>query len=980
MKKLMIASAAAVLASVGFAEVFNSTGFEDVSVGETKIAGWSDNATSTSIGDVYWWGAEGSAVSNAQGQAYSAACGFPGSFTGLGNNYLDLNTENDILWRSVNPAAKPDADWENGTPKAVDAEKGLYVDTMVQFTITEPGNEPEPATGDKLAIWLGSVTNAEGEVTGTNLFVKAMQYDDDGYNTTFTDKAFALSATDIVPGAWYRLTVKTIADVTASQSVGGNEAGIVGFQIYLDGTLLTSQDSSFTDGWLDMAKNLSEIGWLDEVENAEIISLLGSGSVFASLQGEETVFQLSGVGFKGSGAIDDLVITDELPNFLTPVVPVDFTVTIPTGASATYAIGTGAPEALPAGGVISGAEGAAVTVVITLADGTVVTKTGTITEDGTLDLSTVDWTFYLADADEDGVYDIATAADFASFKKGVAALATAGESFELTADVTIPDTFQVTAEFSGTFDGGNHTVNFTLVGEKYTGFFKILKDANVSNLILNTASDYSATGDVGGGIFAGAAYGTCRFENITTMGSFKATHNCCGQICYDGGKSGVALTFVACTNHAALTANYSKAGGIFGYSQSSGATVDFVNCYNDGAITLTGGDDVAGSKIGGILAGSWSNVAYTFTGCANAGALTGTQNICKNSSNWSVDIGGITGQLTGGSGTLTDCSNTGAISGTSGAGANGAVNADAEIGGVGGLVGRAGVAVTLAGTIESLGTVTSVVKENPARVKCGSLIGNSASVTVAQGAVVKSNQLMMPLGSSACAALNFAAVDDVNLVATFQAAPTAAGNYAVTLPNSDAITFGEAENDQLVLITNICAYTGTVATEVDGCEVVATPFAQDSYLGVIYTVTDAGGDDWPDDPSTVAGETAGDVFGLEGDLADEDAAAVATWAKEKVAYADRATAIKPEAYLLNCANTDEAIAEAKAAFVITSIEKDGENWVVKVTSDKGEGETYGNGKVVIKGSTTLDGTYEAGTTGACFFKAFLEFKGIPVTE
>lgn len=165
--------------------------------------------------------------------------------------------------------------------------------------------------------------------------------------------------------------------------------------------------------------------------------------------------------------------------------------------------------------------------------------------------------------------------------------------------------------------------------------------------------------------------------------------------------------------------------------------------------------------------------------------------------------------------TFEDCENTGAIYGNSGnvGGESGSVSADAKVGSVAGICGQSAGKVTLTGEIKSLGAVTSVIRENSDRVKVGSLIGIAANgVEVVDGAVVASNQLMMPLGQGSGAALNFASVDATTMLGTFQAAPTAAGNYAVTLPNSDAISFGMAEGEKLYIVTNICAYSGEVTT------------------------------------------------------------------------------------------------------------------------------------------------------------------------
>ncbi len=136
-----------------------------------------------------------------------------------------------------------------------------------------------------------------------------------------------------------------------------------------------------------------------------------------------------------------------------------------------------------------------------------------------------------------------------------------------------------------------------------------------------------------------------------------------------------------------------------------------------------------------------------------------------------------------------------------------------------------------------------------------------------------------------------------------------------------------------------------------------------------------GGEDWPADPTTVSGETAEDAFGITGDLANADAGVLATWAKaNSVDYSDRTTAILPEAFLLNCANTQAAIDEAAANFKVTAITVVGDT----VTITPADGADYGNGKIVIEGAAALTSpmSWHAKTTGDHFFRATLVVKPV----
>lgn len=135
-------------------------------------------------------------------------------------------------------------------------------------------------------------------------------------------------------------------------------------------------------------------------------------------------------------------------------------------------------------------------------------------------------------------------------------------------------------------------------------------------------------------------------------------------------------------------------------------------------------------------------------------------------------------------------------------------------------------------------------------------------------------------------------------------------------------------------------------------------------------------DDWPtgQDLIDAEGKAAGDLFhGITNALATADAKAVATWAEAKgVAYADKG-GILPEAFLLDCANTQAAIDEAAANFKITAITVVGDT----VTITPAEASTYGNGKVVIEGTATLSPiSWHEKTDGDHFFRATLVVKPV----
>ena len=104
----------------------------------------------------------------------------------------------------------------------------------------------------------------------------------------------------------------------------------------------------------------------------------------------------------------------------------------------------------------------------------------------------------------------------------------------------------------------------------------------------------------------------------------------------------------------------------------------------------------------------------------------------------------------------------------------------------------------------------------------------------------------------------------------------------------------------------------------------------------------------------------------EGPLANANAGKLKKWAETQKVDFSAADEIKVDAFLLNCENTDAAVAEAKAAFKIPAITINGDT--VTVTEPTGEF----NGTIKIMGSTTVDGAYDhEKTTGDKFFKAVL---------
>ena len=220
--------------------------------------------------------------------------------TQYGSKYLSLSTEGGTLWRSLS-SENANAEGTLGDAQAIPPD-GLYIDTMVQFTPTEDGGEPN-TDGDKLAIWLN--VDSSGGAPVTNLMVKAGAYDAQG---TLSSKSFVLAGATVEAGIWYRLTVEAIDDVCIAGNPFADFYKMPAFVIKLNKATLASAESAFNASFVQQLKESAVI-------SPETANDIGAGRVFPSLvagtPGQPSTLQA--VGFKGSGALDNLAITDEDP-------------------------------------------------------------------------------------------------------------------------------------------------------------------------------------------------------------------------------------------------------------------------------------------------------------------------------------------------------------------------------------------------------------------------------------------------------------------------------------------------------------------------------------------------------------------------------------------------------------------------------------------------------------------------------------------
>lgn len=221
----------------------------------------------------------------------------------------DSKVENGALTVSTgeNPLLRP-LDLQDGVAASVDMTatgfESLYIDTMVQFTVTPAGDDVEAKTDDKLMIYLAEFTNgvdgASAETPVTKLVVKAGNIKTQMSQWEVEETTYIVDNFTVAPNEWYQLVV--------TAKLGTRN------QPHFEIKMKKSSDETFTN--------------------------IASGTVasFPSLiKAEKT---LTYVGFAGEGVVDNLTAVK-----LTVVNSVDFTFTWSDEmiSAVSYTIGGGQP-------------------------------------------------------------------------------------------------------------------------------------------------------------------------------------------------------------------------------------------------------------------------------------------------------------------------------------------------------------------------------------------------------------------------------------------------------------------------------------------------------------------------------------------------------------------------------------------------------------------------------------------------------------
>ena len=242
--------------------------------------------------------------------------------------------------------------------------------------------------------------------------------------------------------------------------------------------------------------------------------------------------------------------------------------------------------------------------------------------------------------DGQGNYTVTSAEDLKNIAKLVNEQWNLGINITLTSDIDLtgidwtPIGIDYNHQYTGTFDGGDHTITgLTVTGsDQYAGLFGYIDSGGtVKNVTLKDVKIESnhSSGYVGG--VAGDSWGT--IENCSVSGSVSGTTFAGGVV---GSQWGGSIT--GC-NSSATVKGVIFAGGIAGET-NSGASL--TGCYATDDVTVEN-DGTNNSHAGGVVG---YNGGGTLTACYATGSVTG-------SGSGTIYVGGVTGSNN--LGTLTAC-------------------------------------------------------------------------------------------------------------------------------------------------------------------------------------------------------------------------------------------------------------------------------------------------------------------------------------
>ena len=243
--------------------------------------------------------------------------------------------------------------------------------------------------------------------------------------------------------------------------------------------------------------------------------------------------------------------------------------------------------------------------------------------------------------DGQGNYTVTTAEGLKNIAKLVNEEWKSDINITLTADINLsgidwtPIGIDYNHQYTGTFDGGGHTITGLAVtgSDQYAGLFgHIGSGGTVKNVTLKDVKIESnhSSGNVGG--VAGWSYGNIEYCSVSGSVSSRCTAG--GVVGY---QSDGAIT--GC-NSSATVKGMVRAGGVAG-ATNSGASL--TGCYATGSVSVEN-NTTSAAYAGGVVGSN--GASSTLTACYATGSVTG-------SGSGTIYTGGVTG--TNDCGTLTAC-------------------------------------------------------------------------------------------------------------------------------------------------------------------------------------------------------------------------------------------------------------------------------------------------------------------------------------
>ena len=243
--------------------------------------------------------------------------------------------------------------------------------------------------------------------------------------------------------------------------------------------------------------------------------------------------------------------------------------------------------------------------------------------------------------DGQGNYTVTTAEGLKNIAKLVNEEWKLGINITLTADIDLtgidwtPIGIDYNHQYTGTFDGGGHTITGLAVtgSDQYAGLFgRIGSGGTVKNVTLKDVKIESnhSSGNVGG--VAGWSYGNIEYCSVS--GSVSSNSTAGGVVGY---QSDGAIT--GC-NSSATVKGMVRAGGVAG-ATNSGASL--TGCYATGSVSVEN-NTTSAAYAGGVVGSN--GASSTLTACYATGSVTG-------SGSGTIYVGGVTGSNN--LGTLTAC-------------------------------------------------------------------------------------------------------------------------------------------------------------------------------------------------------------------------------------------------------------------------------------------------------------------------------------